>query len=86
MWTFNDFSMYKMVYDWSTHGELACLCYMENNNTFTLTNGGRASFLDRHQRFLPTNHKYIQNRDDFFVDRVEKDIVSLIPLVHNVVS
>jgi len=45
MWTINDFPAYGMVSGWSTHGNLACLYYMENNKAFTLTNGGKAFFL-----------------------------------------
>jgi len=47
---------------------------MENNKAFTLTNGGKASFLNCHRRFLPPNHRYKKNRKDFFVGRVEKDV------------
>jgi hypothetical protein len=47
---------------------------MENNKTFTLTNGGKASFFYYHRRFLPHNHRYIKNIKDFFVGRVEKDV------------
>jgi len=45
MWTINDFPAYGMGSGWSTHGNLACLYYMENNKAFTLTNGGKAFFL-----------------------------------------
>ena len=61
MWTINDFPAYKM----------GC---MENNKAFTLTNGGKMSFFDCYHRFLPMNHMYIKNRNDFFVGRVEKDV------------
>jgi hypothetical protein len=46
---------------------------MENNKAFTLTNGGKTSFFDCHRRFLPLNHRYRKNRNDFFIGRVEKD-------------
>jgi len=45
MWTINYFLAYGMVSSWSTHGKLACPYCMENNKAFTLTNGGKASFL-----------------------------------------
>jgi hypothetical protein len=45
MCTINDFPAYGMVSGWSMHEKLACPYYMENNNAFTLTNGGKASFL-----------------------------------------
>jgi hypothetical protein len=32
-----------------------------------------------HQRFLPTNHKYRKNINDFFVGRVERDVAPPIP-------
>ena len=47
---------------------------MENNKAFTLTNGGKASFFYCHCHFLPLNHRYRKNRNDFFVGRVEKDV------------
>jgi len=76
MWTINDFLAYGMLSGWSTHGKLACPYCMENNNAFTLINGGKASFFYRHRRFLPHNHRYKRNRKDFFVGRVEKDVAS----------
>jgi len=45
MWTINDFPAYGMIFGWSTHGKLACPYCIENNKAFTLTNGGKASFL-----------------------------------------
>jgi hypothetical protein len=47
---------------------------MENNKAFTLTNEGKASFFYCHRRFLPHNHRYRNNRKDFFVGRVENDV------------
>ena len=76
MWTINDFPAYEMVSGWSMHGKLACLYCMENNKSFTLTNGGKASFFYCHHCFLPHNYRYRKNRKDFFVDRVEKDVAS----------
>ena len=61
---------------------------MENNKAFTLTNGGKFSFLYYH-RFLPLNHRYKKNRKDFFVGRVEKDVALLCLYgeeLHDVVS
>jgi hypothetical protein len=74
MWTINDFPAYGMVSGWSTHGKLAFPYCMENNKAFTLTNGGKASFFYCHRLFLPPNHRYRKNRNDFFVGRVEKDV------------
>ena len=66
-----------MVYGWSTHGKLAYPYCMENNKAFMLTNGGKASFFYCHHRFLPTNHMYRKNINDFFIGRVEKYVALL---------
>jgi hypothetical protein len=34
----------------------------------------KASFFNYHRCFLPPNHRYRKNRNDFFVGRVEKDV------------
>ena len=75
MWTINGFPAYGMLSGWSTDGKLACPYYMENNKAFTLTNGGKASFFYCHCHFLPHNHRYRKNRKDFFVGKVEKDVL-----------
>ena len=49
----------------------------ENNKAFTLTNGGKTSFFDCHHHFLPMNHKYRKNINDFFVSRVKMDVAPL---------
>jgi len=77
MWTINDFLAYKMVSSWRIHGKLACPYCMENNKAFTLTNNGKTSFFYCHQRFLPTDHRFKKNRNDFFVGRVERDVAPL---------
>jgi len=74
MWTINNFPAYGMVSSWSTHGKLACPYCMENNKALMLTNGSKASFFDCHHHFLPLNHRYRKNKNDFFVGRVEKDV------------
>jgi hypothetical protein len=37
------------------------------NKAFMVTNRGKASFFYCHRRFLPSNHKYRKNRNDFFL-------------------
>jgi hypothetical protein len=58
--------------------KLTCSYYMENNKAFTLINSGKTSFFYCHNRFLPTNHKYRKSKRDFFVDRVERDVIPLV--------
>jgi len=45
MLTINDFSVYRIVFGWSMHRKLSCTYCIENNKTFTLTNGGKGYFL-----------------------------------------
>jgi len=54
MWTINDFSAYRMLSGWSTHGKLACPYCMESNKAFTLTNGGKTSSFLLSMPFLAT--------------------------------
>jgi len=63
-----------MVYDWSTHGKLACQYCMKNNKAFTLTNDGKISFFYCHWQFLPINHKYRKNKNVFFFIRVKREV------------
>ena len=35
---------------------------------------GKSFFFNFHRRFLPSNHRYRKNINDFFVGRVEKDV------------
>jgi hypothetical protein len=71
VWTINNFPAYGMVSGWSTHEKLAYPYCMENNKAFTLTNRGKASFFYYYHHFLPMNHRYRNNINDFFVSRVE---------------
>jgi hypothetical protein len=47
---------------------------MRNNKVFTLTNGDKTLVFDCYQRFLSTDHKYRNNKNDFFIGRVERDV------------
>ena len=73
MCTINYFPGYKMVFGLRTREKLACVHCMENNKTFILTNSGKVFFY-YHQRFWLTNNKYRNNKKNFFIGRVEKDV------------
>jgi hypothetical protein len=47
---------------------------MENNKTFTLMNGDKASLFDFHQIFLSSHHRYRKNRKDFLKGKAKKDV------------
>jgi len=51
---------------------------MKNNKAFTLTNDGKTSFFYCHRQFLPTNHKYRKNINDFFFSRVKREVAPLL--------
>ena len=67
MWTINDFSDLWNDF-WLEHTWKTSISVLHGNNkAFTLTNGGKTLFFYCHHRFLPPNHRYRQNKKDFFV-------------------
>jgi len=68
-----------MVLGWSIQGKLACSYCMENHKAFTLTYNSKTFFFYCHRQFLPTDHKYIKNKRDFFIGKVEIGVAPLIP-------
>ncbi|XP_025692615.1 uncharacterized protein [Arachis hypogaea] len=73
MWTINDFPAYGMLSRWMTQGRLSCPICMEDTKSFTLSHGGKASWFDCHRRFLPTNHPYRRNKNDFRKNKIESE-------------
>ncbi|XP_057718959.1 uncharacterized protein LOC130933375 isoform X2 [Arachis stenosperma] len=73
MWTINDFPAYGMLSGWMTQGRLSCLICMEDTKSFTLSHGGKASWFDCHRRFLPINHPYRRNKNDFRKNKIESE-------------
>ncbi|XP_025665201.1 uncharacterized protein [Arachis hypogaea] len=73
MWTINDFPAYGMLSGWMTQGRLSCPICMEDTKSFTLSHGGKASWFDCHRRFLPINHPYRRNKNDFRKNKIESE-------------
>ncbi|CAM8934495.1 unnamed protein product [Rhodiola kirilowii] len=73
MWTVSDFPTYAMLSGWSTQGKLGCPCCMDETKTFVLKNGRKVSYFGRHRRFLPENHLYRGNTQNFYRDRMDFD-------------
>ncbi|GLT51255.1 hypothetical protein SLA2020_246760 [Shorea laevis] len=71
MWTITDFPGYGMLSGWSTHGRLSCPYCQENSKAFHLPNGRKISFFDCHRQFLPPDHPFRRNRNDFKKGQVE---------------
>ncbi|GJU50148.1 transposon, En/Spm-like protein [Tanacetum coccineum] len=71
LWTINDFPAYGMLSGWSTAGKKACPYCMENLKAFSLSNGGKVSWFDCHRQFLPEDHPFRQNKNDFIKNRAE---------------
>jgi hypothetical protein len=49
---------------------------MGNNKVFTLIKIGKTSFCYCYRRFLPSYHRFKNNRKDFLKDNVERNITS----------
>ncbi|XP_072087304.1 uncharacterized protein [Arachis hypogaea] len=73
MWTINDFPAYGMLSGWMTQGRLSCPIFMEDTKSFTLSHGGKASWFDCHRRFLPIDHPYRRNKNDFRKNKIESE-------------
>ncbi|GJS38479.1 hypothetical protein Tco_0563522, partial [Tanacetum coccineum] len=44
---------------------------MENSKAFSLSNGGKVSWFDYHRQFLPEDHPFRQNKNDFIKNRAK---------------
>ncbi|KAG8379137.1 hypothetical protein BUALT_Bualt07G0056900 [Buddleja alternifolia] len=73
MWTVSDFPAYGMLSGWSTHGKLACPYRMNEIKSFRLKHGGKPCFFDCHRQFLPLDHPYRYQKDNFTKGRIERD-------------
>ncbi|KAL8098118.1 hypothetical protein AgCh_031039 [Apium graveolens] len=73
MWTISDFPAYGMLSGWSTHGKLACTYCMEYTKSFTLQKGRKPCWFDCHLWFLPEDHPFRRNRENFKKGKVEND-------------
>ncbi|KAG8369017.1 hypothetical protein BUALT_Bualt15G0106500 [Buddleja alternifolia] len=73
MWTVSDFPAYGMLSGWSTHGKLACPYCMNEIKSFRLKHGGKPCFFDCHRQFLPLDHPYRYQKDNFTKGRIERD-------------
>ncbi|KAG8374542.1 hypothetical protein BUALT_Bualt10G0006000 [Buddleja alternifolia] len=73
MWTISDFPAYGMLSGWSTHGKLACPYCMNGIKSFRLKHGGKPCFFDCHRQFLPLDHPYRYQKDNFTKGRLELD-------------
>ena len=71
LWTINDFPAYGMLSGWSTAGKKACPYCMESSKAFSLKNGGKVSWFDCHRQFIPHDHPFRRNRNDFIKNKVE---------------
>nr|GEX69802.1 hypothetical protein [Tanacetum cinerariifolium] len=60
---------YGMLSGWSTTGKKACPYCMENSKAFSLFNGGKVSWFDCHRQFLPKDHPFRRNKNDFIKNR-----------------
>ncbi|KAG8382892.1 hypothetical protein BUALT_Bualt05G0126500 [Buddleja alternifolia] len=73
MWTISDFPAYGMLSGWSTHGKLACPYCMNHIKSFRLKHGRKPCFFYCHRQFLPLDHSYRYQKDNFTKGRIEID-------------
>ncbi|XP_077249194.1 uncharacterized protein LOC143888641 [Tasmannia lanceolata] len=64
LWTISDFPAYAMLSGWSTKGEKACPCCNVDTCSQWLTHGRKFCYMG-HRRFLPEDHKFRANRNQF---------------------
>ncbi|KAG8362941.1 hypothetical protein BUALT_BualtUnG0021300 [Buddleja alternifolia] len=63
----------KCEVGWSTHGKLACPYCMSRIKSFRLKHGRKPCFFDCHRQFLPLDHPYRYQKDNFTKGRIETD-------------
>ncbi|XP_042388266.1 uncharacterized protein LOC121980336 isoform X2 [Zingiber officinale] len=72
LWTINDFPAYGMLSGWSTAGRLGCPICMERSKSIRLKHGKKPSYFDCHRQFLPPNHIFRRNKDEFTMNKIER--------------
>lgn len=72
MWTINDFSVYGMLSGWSTASRLSCPYCMEQSQVKILKHGWKTPFFDCHRQFLPMDHPYRRDKNNFTKNKQEK--------------
>ena len=66
MWIINDFPAYSMMSGWSTVGKTTCPHCMDDSDSFRLPLSRKHSWFDNHRKFLPLDHPYRRNINDFW--------------------
>ncbi|XP_077249106.1 uncharacterized protein LOC143888537 [Tasmannia lanceolata] len=65
LWTISDFLAYAMLSGWNTKGEKACPCCNVDTCSQWLTHGKKKFCYIGHRRFLPEDHKFQANKNQF---------------------
>ncbi|XP_074306162.1 uncharacterized protein LOC141641399 [Silene latifolia] len=73
LWTINDFPAYGMLSGWSTAGQKACPCCMEESKAFYLPNYKKISWFDCHRHFLSERHGHRRNKKAFLKGKEVRD-------------
>lgn len=72
LWTISDFPARGMLEGWSTHGKLGCPCCMSKDVAFNLKNGRKPCYFGCHRRWLPTNHRWRKDENNFNKKKEDK--------------
>jgi hypothetical protein len=65
LWSIHDFMAYNIFAGWSVHGRLTCPICHTDTDCFRLTSGGKISYFDYHQHWLPPKHLFRTQKDSF---------------------
>jgi hypothetical protein len=72
LWSIHDFITYDFFARWSVHNRLTCPICDTDTDYFHLTVGGKISYFDCHQRWLPLKHHFRMQKDTFRKETVFK--------------
>jgi hypothetical protein len=65
LWSIHNYLAYGKFTDWCVHYRLNCPICMDDYDAFRLQHGKKVSFFDCHQRFLPSNHSFLNDTRSF---------------------
>ncbi|KAL6532206.1 hypothetical protein OROGR_014176 [Orobanche gracilis] len=71
LWTVSDFPAYSMLSGRKTAEKHACPHCMEDTDAFRLSGSAKETWFDCRRRFLPTDHPFRKNKNQFRKNRVE---------------
>jgi hypothetical protein len=72
LWSIHDYLTYGKFVGWCVHGRLNCPICMNDTDVFNPQHGKKVSFFDCHQKFLPSNHSFMNDTRSFLNNKTVK--------------